>query len=91
MSIEPGGLLAWLVAGAVAGWLVGQLMSGRGFGLLGDVVVGILGAFLGGTVFLILSPRSSTAIVGAIAAAFLGAVIPLVFVRAVRPRTRFGH
>ena len=40
--------LAWLVVGAIAGWGAGLVMSGRGFGSLGNIVVGILGSFIGG-------------------------------------------
>ena len=42
------GLLSWLVVGLIAGWLAGQVMRGGGYGLLGDIVVGIVGALLGG-------------------------------------------
>jgi uncharacterized membrane protein YeaQ/YmgE (transglycosylase-associated protein family) len=41
-------VLIFLAIGAVAGWLAGTLMKGRGFGLLGNIVVGVLGAILGG-------------------------------------------
>lgn len=44
------GLLIFLAIGAVAGWLAGVLMKGRGFGLLGDMVIGIVGAVVGGYV-----------------------------------------
>lgn len=46
MSIES--ILIWVVLGAIAGWIAGQLMKGRGFGTIGNIVVGILGSFLGG-------------------------------------------
>jgi uncharacterized membrane protein YeaQ/YmgE (transglycosylase-associated protein family) len=42
------GLLTWLIVGAIAGWLAGQVMKGRGFGLIGNIVVGIIGALVGG-------------------------------------------
>jgi len=42
------GLIAWLVIGAVAGWLAGMLVKGGGFGLIVDIIVGIVGAFIGG-------------------------------------------
>ena len=42
------GLLSWIVVGAIAGWLAGQVMKGRGFGLLGDIIVGIVGGLIGG-------------------------------------------
>ncbi|WP_386067328.1 GlsB/YeaQ/YmgE family stress response membrane protein [Tahibacter sp. UC22_41] len=41
-------LLVWLVVGAVAGWLAGQIVKGHGFGLVGNIIVGIVGAFLAG-------------------------------------------
>ena len=46
MSLES--IIIWLILGAVSGWLAGQIMKGRGFGLLGNIVVGILGSFIGG-------------------------------------------
>ena len=42
------GILSWIVVGLVAGWLAGKLVGGRGFGCLGDIVVGVIGALLGG-------------------------------------------
>lgn len=42
------GIIVWLVIGAIAGWLAGLIVGGGGFGLLGDIVVGIIGAFAGG-------------------------------------------
>ena len=42
------GFFTWIVVGAIAGWLAGKVMKGRGFGLLGNIVVGVVGAFLGG-------------------------------------------
>ncbi len=41
-------ILSWIVVGLIAGWLAGLIMKGRGYGCLGDIVVGILGALLGG-------------------------------------------
>ena len=44
-------LFYFLLIGLAAGWLAGQIMKGRGFGLIGDLIVGIIGAFLGGHLF----------------------------------------
>lgn len=41
-------ILAWLVVGLIAGWLAGQVVRGGGYGLIGDIIVGVIGAFLGG-------------------------------------------
>lgn len=46
MSTEN--FLVWLLLGVVAGWLAGQIMKGSGFGIIGNIIVGILGSFLGG-------------------------------------------
>ena len=44
------GLFTWIIVGAIAGWLAGKVMKGRGFGLFGNIVVGVIGALLGGWV-----------------------------------------
>ena len=67
----------WLIVGAVAGWLAGQLMKGRGFGLLGNIVVGIVGAFIGGWAFGALGISLGAGLVGTILTAVVGAVILL--------------
>ena len=41
-------IIAWILLGLVAGWLAGQVMRGGGYGILGDIVLGIIGAFVGG-------------------------------------------
>ncbi len=46
MAIES--ILIWILLGAVAGWIAGQIMKGRGFGTVGNIIVGILGSFVGG-------------------------------------------
>jgi uncharacterized membrane protein YeaQ/YmgE (transglycosylase-associated protein family) len=83
MPVET--LLIWLLVGAVAGWLAGMIVKGGGFGLLGDVVVGIVGAFAGGW----LLPRlgvhlGGDPIISAIASATIGAVVLLLILRVIR-------
>ena len=87
MNLEPGGLLAWLVVGLVAGWLAGQFMKGGGYGLVGDIVIGIVGAFVGGILFTILLPGSSAGLTGSIIVAFIGAVLLIAVVRALPGRS----
>ena len=83
MTLDPGGLIAWLVVGLVAGWLAGQFMHGGGYGLVGDIVLGIIGAFVGGFIFSLLLPGSSAGLIGSIVVAFVGAVILIMLARAV--------
>ena len=87
MSIEA--LLIILLIGAIAGWLAGQIVQGTGFGLLGDIVIGIVGAFIASLLFPRLGLQLGGGIVAAILAATLGAVILLVIMRFVRRRGRW--
>ena len=69
--------LVFLVIGAVAGWLAGLLMRGGGFGILGNIIVGILGALVGGWLFKLLKISVGGEWVGPIVTATVGAVVLL--------------
>jgi uncharacterized membrane protein YeaQ/YmgE (transglycosylase-associated protein family) len=86
MNLDPGGLIAWLVVGLIAGWLAGKFMKGGGYGVVGDILLGIIGAFVGGFVFSILLPGSSAGLIGSIVVAFIGAVILIALARALTGR-----
>jgi uncharacterized membrane protein YeaQ/YmgE (transglycosylase-associated protein family) len=73
--------LWFLIVGLVAGWLAGKLVKGRGFGLVGDLVVGVIGAFLGGWLFSILGAHGGGGLLGSILVATVGAVVLLLIVR----------
>jgi uncharacterized membrane protein YeaQ/YmgE (transglycosylase-associated protein family) len=68
----------------VAGWIAGQVMSGGGFGLVGDLVVGVVGAFIAGLLFPRLGLSFGGGIIGQIISAAIGAIILLFIVRLVR-------
>jgi uncharacterized membrane protein YeaQ/YmgE (transglycosylase-associated protein family) len=87
MDLNPGGLIAWLLVGLVAGWLAGQFMKGGGYGLIGDIIMGIIGAFVGGLLFSFLLPGSSVGLLGSIIVAFIGAVVLIALVRALPGRS----
>ena len=82
-------LLITLVVGGIAGWLASLLVQGTGFGLVGDVVVGILGALIAYWLFPILGITLTLGggVLGAIIMAFIGAVILLVIVRVIKQLT----
>ncbi len=82
MAVET--ILIWLVVGAVAGWLAGVIVKGGGFGLLGDIVVGIIGAFIGGWLLAKLGVHIGVGVVATIASATTGAVVLLLILRLVR-------
>ena len=86
MALAPQSFIAWLIIGAFAGWLAGKLVHGYGFGLLANVVIGILGAVVGGYILPQLGfiPASAA---GDFVAATLGAVILLVGIGLVRRLT----
>ena len=87
------GLLIFIIVGAIAGFVASKVVSGKGMGLLWDIVVGIIGAFLGawlaGLVGIAVDMGSFT--IGGLLSAFVGAVILLVIFRALAGRGMFGR
>ena len=69
------GFLAWIIVGLIAGWLAGQVMKGGGYGILVDIILGILGGVLGGWLFGLLGLHLGDGMIGSIIVAFVGAVI----------------
>ena len=84
MHLSNEGLLVILFVGLVAGWLAGKIVHGTGFGLLGDILVGILGALVAGLLFPRLGIRIGTGLVSEIIYSAIGAIILLLVVRLVR-------
>jgi len=80
--LEPGGVIAWLVVGLVAGFLASRVMGAGGYGLIGDIVVGLIGAFLGGLLFGMFGV-GDYGLVGSIVVAFIGACALIWIVRTV--------
>jgi uncharacterized membrane protein YeaQ/YmgE (transglycosylase-associated protein family) len=80
------GILSWILLGLVAGWLAGMLMRGGGYGILGDIILGIVGALVGGFISgalfgIDVSGCNFTSVV----VATLGAVIVIAIARALTP------
>jgi uncharacterized membrane protein YeaQ/YmgE (transglycosylase-associated protein family) len=75
--------ILFLIIGAVAGWLAGNIMKGRGFGVLGNIVVGIVGSFLGGMLFGALGLKSF-GLIGSLVTATVGAVVLLYLISLVK-------
>jgi uncharacterized membrane protein YeaQ/YmgE (transglycosylase-associated protein family) len=82
------GILIWIIVGAIAGFVASKVLTGKGMGLLWDIVVGILGAFLGGWLagLVGIPVATGTFSVSGLIAAFVGAVILLLVFRAVTSR-----
>lgn len=73
-------ILGWLIIGLIAGWLAGVVGRGRGFGCLADIVLGLIGAVVGGWIFMKLGIRAG-GVIGSLAAAFVGAVVLVAIAR----------
>ncbi len=84
VALDPGGFLAWIIVGLIAGALAGRVVEGRGLGCLGDIIVGVVGAFLGGLIVRQLGVFSGPLdFWGTLVVAFIGAVILLALIRLV--------
>lgn len=83
--MDPVAIIIFLAIGAIAGWLAGQLISGGGFGLIGNIIVGILGAFVAGFLFPGFLPFGG--LVGQIISATVGAIILLLVVGLIKRAT----
>jgi uncharacterized membrane protein YeaQ/YmgE (transglycosylase-associated protein family) len=76
------GWIVWIIIGGLAGWLASLVVRGAGFGLLGDIIVGIIGAIIGGVILSALFPGTATGgVFWSFLTAFIGAVILIFVVR----------
>ena len=85
MAVEP--LVMFLVIGAIVGWLAGVIVKGYGFGLAGNILVGVIGSFVGGLLFTHFHLVHGSGLLGSGIGALAGAVILLLLLRLVRRRT----
>lgn len=82
IALMPGGVIAWAVVGLISGWLAGMVMKGGGYGILGDLIVGLIGSMVGG--FLVgYFVQGDAGFWGSIFVAFIGACVMIAIVRAV--------
>jgi len=76
-------IIWFLLIGLIAGWLAGKIMKGGGYGLVGDIIVGVIGAVLGGFLFDLLG-ISVGGLVGSIITALVGAIVFIYLLRVLR-------
>jgi uncharacterized membrane protein YeaQ/YmgE (transglycosylase-associated protein family) len=83
--LAPGNIIAWLLVGLISGWLAGMVMKGGGYGVIGDLVMGLIGALVGGFVvgFFV---QGTAGFWGSIVVAFIGACLMIAIVRALGSR-----
>jgi uncharacterized membrane protein YeaQ/YmgE (transglycosylase-associated protein family) len=77
-------LIWFLLVGLIAGWLAGKVMRGAGYGVVGDMIIGVVGALIGGWLFGKLGIGIGGGLIGAIIVAFVGAVILIWLLRLLR-------
>ncbi|MFL5240998.1 MAG: GlsB/YeaQ/YmgE family stress response membrane protein [Gemmataceae bacterium] len=87
LELRPGGIIAWIVIGLIAGWLAGLAMRGGGFGIAGDIITGLIGALIGGFLMSFFV-EGDAGFWGSIAVSFIGACVLIAIVRALAPRSR---
>ncbi len=83
INLTLSNVLWWLLVGLVAGFLASQVMRGGGYGLIGDIVVGLIGAFIGGWLAGFLGLGGSSSLIVSIVISFIGACILLAILHAV--------
>ena len=84
MPTSPEALIILLVVGAIAGFLAGMITKGRGFGLIGNIIVGVVGAFVGAWLLGVLGVSVASGIVGSIISALIGAIVLLLLIGLVK-------
>lgn len=77
-------MIIFLLVGGVAGWLASLIVRGGGFGLIGDIVVGVIGAFIAGFLFPSLGFTLGSGLIGSIIHATIGAVILLFLIKLIK-------
>jgi len=82
--MDSHGIIVWIAIGAIAGWLAGAFVKGGGFGLIGDIVVGIVGAFVGGYLAGVLGINIGGGLIASIITATVGAIILLLLIRLIK-------
>jgi uncharacterized membrane protein YeaQ/YmgE (transglycosylase-associated protein family) len=82
-------IIVWLIIGLIAGSIAGRVVAGGGFGCLGDTIVGLAGAVIGGVLLSWIAPNRAVdtgGIIGDIVVAFIGAALLLAVLRLLRPK-----
>ena len=77
-------LIGFLILGAIAGWLAGKIMSGHGFGIIWDVILGVVGSFVGGLIFSLIFGTHPTGLIVSFIVALIGACLVVAIVHLIK-------
>ena len=91
MHLSNENLIVIIVVGIIAGWLAGQIVRGGGFGIIGDLVVGIVGAFIGDWLLPRLNIHLGVGLVALIVNATIGAIVLLILIRLIAGNRGWGN
>ena len=80
LSMWPGGIIAWIIVGLVSGWAAGTFMKGSGYGVVGDIIIGLIGAAVGGFVFSFVV-HGAVGFWGSVLVSFIGACLFIYLLR----------
>ena len=85
LTLHPGNVLAWLLVGLLAGAIAGRVTRGHGYGCMGDIILGLIGAFIGGLVLAPFVKQTTTAgFLGTLLVALIGSLVLLIALRLIR-------
>lgn len=85
--LSPGGVIMWILVGLISGWLAGILMKGGGYGIIGDLIVGLVGSFVGGILFgFFVADTGTTGFLGSIVVSVIGACVFIFILRMISGR-----
>lgn len=77
-------ILLFLLIGAIAGWLASLIMGGGGYGLIGDIIIGVIGGFIGGYLFGFFNVSAGSGWIGSLVTALVGAIVLIAVVRTLK-------
>jgi uncharacterized membrane protein YeaQ/YmgE (transglycosylase-associated protein family) len=78
---DPKGLVAWIIIGLIAGFLAGKIMRGSGYGVIGDTIIGLIGALIGGLLGNLIIPDARFGLIGSIIVSLIGACLFIWLIR----------
>ena len=87
-TLNPGGIITWLIVGLVAGFVASRVMRGGSYGIVGDVIVGLIGAFIGGLLASLLIPNARFGFWGSLIVSIIGACVFIAILHAFSSGTR---
>lgn len=85
VALNPGGFIAWILVGLIAGAIAGRIARGKGYGCLGDIILGLIGSFIGGLIFsLFVNSTKPLGFLASVGVSIVGALVVILLFRLIR-------